>query len=33
MTDGDGYHTPEYVVRYLAERVGVEPERLRGDAR
>lgn len=26
-----GYHTPEYVLEYVAERVGCEPEVLRGD--
>jgi hypothetical protein len=25
----DAYHTPEYVIEYLADRVGVEPEALR----
>lgn len=31
MRDADGYHTPEYVVEYVAAQVGVEPERLRAD--
>lgn len=29
--DPDDYHTPEHVIEYLADQVGVDPEVLRPD--